>query len=305
MTAAWVAGATRARAMLAQRVGADAARELAAASGIGDAVRRLGGTAYRRGLEPDADLRAAQRAVSGTLLWQLRVLAGWLPQRWAWRARLFAAGFEIANIEALRRATAEPEVPPYRLGALATAWPRLSAARSPAELRQALAASPWGDPGDDSAAALATGLRVSAAVRTALTIPQSARWAAGRLALVVARERFVLDRRLTAPCAQRAARVLGSAATAAADYDEYLRRLPAVARWACADVTDPAELWQAEARWWTTLEQEGAQLLRVTRPSPDPVVGAVALLSADVWRVRAALEFAARGGGTEDFDALV
>jgi hypothetical protein len=291
--------------MLAHRVGADGARELAAAPGLAEAVRRLGGTVYRDGLEPGADLRAAQRAVSGALLWRLRVLAGWLPQRWAWRARLFASGFEIANIEALRRAQAAPELPPYRLGALATAWPRISTLRSPSELRQALAASPWGDPGDDSAWAVATGLRVSAAVRTALTIPQASRWAAGRLALVVARELFVVDRRLTAASARRAARVLGAPATVADDFDGYRRSLPAAARWACEGVNGPADLWRAEGRWWARVEQDGAQLLRTTRPAPDPVVGAVALLSADAWRVRAALEFAARGGAPEDFDALV
>jgi hypothetical protein len=37
-------------------------------------------------------------------------------------------------------------------------------------------------------------------------------------------------------------------------------------------------------------------MLRRSRFGPPPVVGAVALLSADAWRTRGALELAAHGG---------
>ena len=57
----------------------------------------------------------------------LRTLAGW---------------FELANADELLRLMAgRPANPEFRLGALATAWPRLRQARSPAGLRAALAAA--------------------------------------------------------------------------------------------------------------------------------------------------------------------
>ncbi|MFD0515749.1 hypothetical protein [Streptomyces aureus] len=54
------------------------------------------------------------------------------------------------------------------------------------------------------------------------------------------------------------------------------------------------------------MQADGAAMLRDGRYGPRVVVGAVAVLSVDAWRVRAALESAARGGRPgEVFDALV
>jgi len=307
--AGWVAGVTRARAMVSRRLGAHAAREVAAAATLDDALRYLEATAYRRDLDAEGGLAAAQRSVAATLLWHLRVLAGWLPRPGAGAVRVLAAGFEVANVDAHLRALsgATPDRPsPYRLGGLATAWPRLADTRSPAELRGVLASCAWGDPGDDSAAAVGSGLRISAAARTAGAVPEAVFWAAGRLALLVGRELFVHGRRLTEPSDRRAARVLGSGALRAATFADFRRQLPGPARWAVDGIEEPADLWRAEARWWTRVEQDGSALLRGSRLDAAPVVGAVALLSTDAWRVRAALESAARGGGPlEAFDALV
>ncbi|WP_406415994.1 hypothetical protein OH809_40640 [Streptomyces sp. NBC_00873] len=66
---------------------------------------------------------------------------------------------------------------------------------------------------------------------------------------------------------------------------------------------------------WTRVEKDGSALLRGSRLDGSallrgsrldaaPLLGAVALLSTDAWRVRAALESAARGGALEAFDAL-
>ena len=49
-------------------------------------------------------------------------------------------------------------------------------------------------------------------------------------------------------------------------------------------------------------------MLRRPVTGPDPVIGVIAVLAADAWRVRAALEVAARGGAgnhvaLEAFDA--
>ncbi|MCD0484518.1 V-type ATPase subunit [Streptacidiphilus sp. ASG 303] len=343
MTAAWAAGAARARAVASRRAGAPLARTLAAQRTLPDALRLLAATPYRRGLDPHAPPAAAERALHATLLWNLRVLAGWQPPAGAAMLRLLASGFEIANIEGhLRTLTAAgppgtpapgpadvpgppgvrpPTVPapagpprgsppaappapgappPYRLGALATAWPRLARTRTPAGLRAALAASPWGDPGGDTPAAVALWLRTDAAVRTAAAVPAAAPWAAGRLALLTAREVHLHGRPLPEPAARHAAGLLGRAAPRAATLADCRGLLPGPARWALDGVDAPAGLWRAEARWWARLERDGLALLRTRRPGPPPVVGAAAVLAADAWRVRAALQCAARGGVRTD-----
>ncbi|MEN1890732.1 hypothetical protein ACFY1B_38240 [Streptomyces mirabilis] len=293
---------TRSRAMLSRCLGAGA-QDVAGAATLDDALRYLGATAYGHDLGSAADLADAQRAVSATLLWHLRVLAGWQPRAGATAVRHLASGFEIANVDDHARALsgATPSPPArraYGLGALATAWPRLSRTGSPAELRAAMAGSAWGDPGGDSPAAVAIGIRIAAAGRTAAAVPPATRWAAGRAALLVGREVFLADRTLTLPTAHRAARVLGSKAVGAASFAEFLRHLPGAARWAVDGIGTPADLWRAEIRWWSRLRQEGLELLHGSGLDSSPVVGAVAVLSADAWRVRAALELAARGGGS-------
>lgn len=311
MGAGRVAGVTRARALRTRCLGAEGAGRVAASRELDDALRYLAATPYRRDVTAGATPAEAQRAVSATLLWHLRVLAGWQPAGGTDAVRALAAGFEIANTEDhLSALTADPDPrqpgaarlhpPPYRLGALAIAWTRVARTRSPAELRAALADSAWGDPGGDSPAAIATGMRVSAAVRLAAVVPDAARWAAARLALLFGREVFVIGRRMPDACAHRAARLLGSQAVGAQSYAAFRQALPADAGWLVTDIAEPAGLWRAEARWWDAVERDGRALLRRARFGPQPVVGAAALLSVDAWRIRGALELAARGGGPGD-----
>ncbi|MFJ3233783.1 hypothetical protein [Streptomyces sp. NPDC086787] len=310
MSAGWVAGAVRAKALVGRYPGTEGARDVARAPTLHDALQRLATTPYARYVRmPANDVRQAQRAVSATLLWHLRVLAGWLPRGGARLLVPLAAGFEIANVASRlpppegRRAEA---LEPYRLGALETAWRSLKRAGTPAETRAALTASPWGDPGGDTPWALVTGMRMAAARRTAVTVQPARRWAQGRAVLLAARELFVHHRSLPEPVLRDAARLLGTRATAAATYQEFRDRLPSSAGWALKDVNEPGELWLAEARWWRTVQADGTALLCEGRYGPRVVVGAVALLSVDAWRVRAALESAARGGRPgEVFDALV
>lgn len=305
MGAGWVAGTSRSRALLARCLGARGARELAAAPSVDAALRQLSTTAYRRFLVPDASLSQAQRAVSATLLWHLRVLAGWLPRTGAKALRALAAGFEITNTEDLLRSYGGLKTPPpYRLGALATAWGRLGAARNPGELRAVLTASAWGDPGGEDPASLAVSLRLAAAAQVDAAAGSARRWAVGRAALLVARVRFVSGRSLPAPAVRRAEALLGPRAVAADAFPGFRTGLRPDARWALDGITDPRDLWRAEARWWASVDREGREMLRATGYGPAPVVGAVAVLSADAWRVRAALESAAHAGVTlEAFDA--
>ncbi|MDN3027946.1 hypothetical protein [Streptomyces sp. S.PB5] len=302
MSIGWVAGVTRARAMAARRAGPDTARALADASGPADCVRLLAATIYRRGLDGNAG-----RAVSDALVWQLRVLAGWQPRAGATAVRLLASGFEIANTRdrLLTLAGGSPPTP-YRLGMLATAWPRLAQAASPAGIRAVLATSVWGDPGGETPAAVLTGMRLSAAVRTAGYVPPAERWAAGEAALLVAREVHLTGHRLTERAARDAARLLGTAAVQAPAFGDFRARLAPPARWALEGVGRPEDLWRAEARWWPEVERDALTLLSRARFDMSPVVGAAAVLGVDAWRVRAGLECAAHDGrAREAFDELL
>jgi hypothetical protein len=207
MSAGWVAGGVRAGGMARRRLGAAAIRALADSASLADAVEVLARSPYGAEVRPGDDLASAQRGVAVTVLWNLRILAGWLPAKGAQMLRFLAARFEIANIEErLRGFAANPEdlgVPPFVLGRLATAWPRLSATTSVAEIRATLAWSAWGDPGEDTPYAISVWVPLSWADRASSAMPAARPWAAGAAALTVAREVFVIGRRLPAEYARQ------------------------------------------------------------------------------------------------------
>lgn len=296
MSIGWVAGSVRARALARRRLGAAGARTVAASASLAEATELLARSPYGHRVSPGSGLADAQRGVADTLVWHLRVLAGWLPAAGAELLRPLAGWFEIANVDehlqALRGRAAEP---PYRLGTLAIAWPRLAATGSVEQLRAALAASPWGDPGPGDRE-IQLGMRLVWAERVAARVPAARTWAAGGAALLAARERFARGLRLPAGGEATAARLLGRPALAAGSLTELAAALPADARWAVADLRDPAELWAGEVRWWRRLHTDGEQLLAGSGFRPERVVGAVGSLAADAWLVRGALEVAARGG---------
>ncbi|HEU5469316.1 MAG TPA: hypothetical protein VFV67_01585 [Actinophytocola sp.] len=306
MSARWVAGNVRARALSSRRVGTDGARALAAAPSLDDAVRQLAATPYGRDVHAGQTLAQAQHAVGATLLWHLRVLAGWQPREGVESVRLLAGGFEITNSdELLLRLRGGSAEEPYQLGRLGVAWRRLVSAASRAEVREILAASAWGDPGADTPAAIELWMRMSWAARVSTAIPEAVRWAAGAAALRVAREVFQLGRRLDDPAGRRVAALLGPGALTAGTVADFRRVLGPDARWALSDVDAVDDLWRAEARWWHRLEADGFELLHGNRFDGQPVVGTVAVLAADAWRVRAALRVAAGGGAVGVFDVLV
>jgi hypothetical protein len=268
MTAGWVAGTVRARAMARRVLGPDAARQLAACQSLPEAQRMLETTPFRGAAEPGLSLSAAQHAIAETILWDLRVLAGWLPRDGVRLLRLLAGWFEIANVDELLEALAgRPSGAEFQLGALATAWPRLSEARSTAELRQALAASAWGDPGGDTVRDIRAGLRARWADRVAVFGDRAQAWATA--AAAVASAGGPGRPRQTRPGRPRSTLTAGVLA---------------------------AEPSQAEADWWRRVEREGRVLLRSSVADSGPVLGAVVVMTADARRVRAALASAARGG---------
>jgi hypothetical protein len=306
VSAGWVAGSVRAGPRARRRLGAGAARQLAASGSLAEALRVLAATHYGRAGLPEQTLAGAQHAVAGAVLWELRVLAGWLPGDGVRLLRALAGWFELANVDELLQALAgRPAGGEFRLGALATAWPRLRQAASIAGLREALAASPWHDPGEDTMLALRLGMRARWAARVAATGGPARTWAAGGAALLLAGERFTAERAVQPSVMDGALSLLGPAAAAAGTLEELASRLPAQARWVLTGISSPAGLWRAEAAWWARVESDGLRLLRTSGFGSGPVLGAVAVIAADAWRVRAALEIAARGGGPlEAYDAL-
>lgn len=306
MSRDWVAGAVRATAIARRRLGAAGARRLAASSSLPDALLALAGTPYGHDLRPEIGLDDAQRAVGATLLWHLRVLAGWVPRDGVDRLRLLAAGFEVANLDGhLDLLQGRPADRPFHLGTLATAWGRLRVTTTPAEVRYVLGTSAWGDPGADTPAALRLGARLGWAARVHAGVPEARGWAAGAVALLVARETFLAGHRLPEPLADRASAVLGAGWRTAATLAELPAALPREAAWALPRTGEPRHLWQSEAAWWHRLERDGFALLRRSDFGPGPLLGSVAVLGTDAWRVRAALGLAARGGGPlEAFDAV-
>ncbi|WP_461170675.1 hypothetical protein [Arthrobacter sp. Z1-15] len=388
MRSDWVAASVRARSMAQRRVGAGTCRDIAGAPGLQAALGQLADSVYGKELvdgrelhgrephgrefQPVQTLSEAHRATRRTVLWQLRVLAGWLPAGGTRLVRAAAAAFEVDNILALdlhlRRehagrenaagaatgltagasagtgagtstgtSTGAETFRAFDLGGLATAWPRLQATATEEELRSALASSPWGDPGTETALPdILTAVWLRRLTAEAAAVRP---WAAGAAALIAART-VVVDRAAPAPRLVTLLRPLlgtawtgtgypapgnpaprGPAGTAPANTPEpagpagpagsdsaassdtaaleTLRStLPPAAAQALDGVERPAGLWRAEAALAARIESDGFSLLRAGLPGPDVVLGAMAVLAADAWRVRAALASAAVQTGT-------
>jgi hypothetical protein len=306
VSAGWVGVSVRSRAMTNRRVGRSAARRLAASPSLPDALEALARTPYGHDLRGARDLATVQRAVVETVLWNSRVLAGWAPRKGVSMLRALAAVLEEANIRDRLRALGGADVPPaYRLGGLSTAWPRVARAGSVEEVRRVLAASPWGDPAGATADDIGLVLTASVTDRVIAAVPPAAWWASAACTLLVARTVVRDGRDLPTTARTAAARVLGQRALTSGSLPELAHRVPSSARWVLDGVSEPAELWRAEARWWARVERDGFALVRGPANGPGVLVGAVALMATDAWHVRGALELAARGGTPmEAFDAV-
>ena len=306
MSAGWVGVSIRSRAMTTRRLGRVTAHGLAASSSLDEALARLSQTSYGHDLLVSYDLATAERAVVESMLWNIRVLAGWAPTQGVAILRALLAYVEAANIrDHLRHLEGAVVPPPYHLGGLSTAWQRVVRADSMEEVRSVLATSPWGDPGGGTPDDIGLTLQTSLADRVVAAVPEAAAWAGAATALLLARE-VVRDRLDLPPAARRSAvRVVGERALGATSLPELAELLPAGTRWALDGVYDADDLWQAEGRWWARVERDGFTLVRRPTSGREVVVGALALQAVDAWRVRAALELAARGGGPmEVFDAV-
>lgn len=305
MITGWVAGDVRARAMTHRRLGRAGTRALASRGSLEEALVELAAGPYGHDVRPGQTLAQAQHAVGAALLWNLRVLTGWLPREGVAGMRAFASWFELLNVEAHLEELAggSGTGPPYHLGTLGTAWPRLSGARSADEVRQVLATSPWGDPGGDSRRDTHLALRGACAGRVASTHPEARPWAAAALTLLLARELLLTGRPVTDELARSVDGLLGPRARTATTLAALRAAVAPEVRRVLDPVDEAADLWRGELAWWELVEQDAFGLLHAARRGPAVVRGAVALLAVDAWRVCGALELAARGGSPEVVDA--
>lgn len=299
MKPAWVAGVTRTRLLLSRTIGARHARAIAGCRSLDEGIAALEGSAYGERIHAGEDLAAAERALAETLLWHLRLAAGWLPAAGASLVRMLARWFEIQNIDARLAALASDgrEPRPLALGGLATAWPAIAQSRTIEEMVAALDGSAWGRVAGRSAAELAIALRVAWARGVQETAPCAAYWVSGAAALLIARELLLADSREHLDQLGRLP-AIGVEALGARSVGDLRSALPARAAWALAEVNRPTDLWRAELGWWDRVERDAGVLLR-SGDDEEVVIGGVALLAFDARRTMRALEAAAHGEDTE------
>ena len=303
----WAAGGVRARAMTRRRLGRGAARGLAASGSVQAAVATLVHSPYGHDVRPGQTLAEAQRAVVETVLWNLRVLAGWAPREGATMLRVLLGAIEIGNVEDhLRRLAGAEAPPPYHLGG---AGHRLVAAgRAPRARPRCASSSPH-----RRGAIPVAGRRARSAWRCAR------RWPIGswrpRPALPRGRQgrqrcwwpggRPGASRAAGARRGQRRRGSSGRRPYRPRTLPELVAALPASARWALADVRSRQICGRRRRAGGHGSNTTASRCARRAAAGPEALVGAAALLAADAWRVRAALELAARGGAPlEVFDAV-
>lgn len=304
MPASWVAASVRARLLANRRIGGARALEVAQSASLPAALQILSRSPYGAHLTPDMPLEAAQREVGANLLWNLRVIAGWLPPGGVQVVQPLAAWFELANIEERLAYLSRGDHPaPFQLGRLGVAWPAVARATTPEAVRAAIATSRWGDPGEGGPVSWMVTLRFRWAAWVATAVPGADVWAFAACVLLAARLRFASDRSINLglipafglPALWWQARTL-------ADLRALLSKRTA---WVLDGVQGVPDLWRAEARWWSRVKRDSAEMLVASRFEEGVIAGTVGLLAHDAWLTRAALAAAARGGaGRAVFDAV-
>jgi hypothetical protein len=301
MSAGWVAATIRGRALTRRMVGPDGAHHMATSSWP-DARAALLGTFYGADLSAGADRRAVGSHAIEATMWQLRVIAGWLPPGQSALARVFAGPMEIANIEArLAQLAGLDADPPFRLGSLAVAWPRVAAANSVEQVRSVLATSVWRDPGGTDATTMALSLRVAWARRLASQVPATATWTKGAVAVLVARERFGFARTINEPTGRVIDGLIGHHWRRASSLSSLVDQLPKPASWPFLDTHDADDLWRAEIAVGRRVSRDAYRFANSGRYDKVAVTGAMALLLVDLWRVLGAIQLAGRTPVPEEF----
>jgi hypothetical protein len=302
MRADWVAATVRARALAHGRVGASGSHQIAARRGLPGALAALSGSVYGTRVLGVPDLAAAERATHDAVLWQLRVLAGWVPATESRLCRAAAGGYERDNIVDLAGHLHDGRPVPgaYSLGTLGTAWSRVGTTTSIQELTAALRHSPWGDVGAAGTTALRDVLTLVWLRRLADVAPPARSWVQLVGGLMAARI-VLVDRAQPSPRLRQLLRpVIGTGWEAAGDLDTLRGTLPHTVQRVLRGLDGPEQLWRAEAQVHAVVETDGFRLLHTALPGPDVVLGAIAVLAMDAWRVRAALAAACLGAGSSE-----
>jgi len=307
MTAGWVAAAMRGRALLRSEAGTGGARQIAIASTWAQGRDLLGRTIAGRNLSAGADRSTAHAAASTATIWQLRVLAGWVPPSSTSLVRVAAGPIEIGNIERhLAALEGAPRADAIPLGSLATAWPRVAACASAGAVRDVLRRSVWGDPGGADVVDIALGLRVAWLRRVRFAAPEMGDWARAGTAVLVARERFAFDREIADATRREIDRALGRRWHDADSITDLFDRLPERLRWPLADVDDPALVWRAERALIRRAAGDARRRAAAGADDRASVAAIITLLLVDLWRVHAAIELAGHGPTAgEVFDDVV
>lgn len=284
------------------RVGAGGSYKIAAQQNLHEGLSLLTDTIYAKKLVGCTSLAEAERAIHETVLWQLRVLAGWMPATGTRLIRTAAGVYEIANILSLYRslASGQPAIKFLDVGALATAWPQLREATSIAQLTQALRSSPWGDSASGDTAVSQDVLTLVWMRRLADVAAPARPWAEAVSAVTAARILFVENVAPSPRIIQVVLPLLGQSWLSAKSFSELQEALPSSTRLLFAGITTPEDLWRAEARVWAQVERDGFRLLRNSLPGSEVVLGAIAILATDAWRVCAALAAASIGSGSSE-----
>ncbi|HWF40919.1 MAG TPA: hypothetical protein VN683_02435, partial [Acidothermaceae bacterium] len=249
MTGAWVSADVRAIAMSHRTIGRAAASSLAACTDLAAALTQLQSSPYARDVRPSHDLADAQRAVASTLLWNVRVLAGWVPANGVGMLRIAMAWFEILNVEArLRPAERRPVPPRFEMGSLAsTSGGSESVTRS--NVVDRLRTTWWGQPSNESLWAIGLAMRSRLIDRASSGVPGASAWAAGAAALIVAREQVIAGNQLPSDVRRNLAHTLRRDAFEAQSLEALRERLPRRASWVLDNVDSPEDMWRAESGW--------------------------------------------------------
>jgi hypothetical protein len=283
MSGAWIAGNVRARGLAAADL-SDVADRVARSAGLQTACSVLGPTKWGHHLDEVATVEAAQRKIFETLLWQLRILAGWLPSDGVEAIRSCVMWFEIRNVEdRLAYFAGARAEPPYQLGRLGIISRRLGGTGNAGDVRHLMRMSAWGDPRGDDVYAIRIWMRRTWYRRARVAAPELRPWADAAASLFANRERL----------AQR---------SGGRTVVPITPLLPPAWSWATAVRSSGQDLWHAEERWWAQVREEGLRMLHSSIGTQGPAVGAVAMLASSAHRIATALEIAA-GGGAESLDA--
>jgi hypothetical protein len=306
VTAGWVAATMRGQALLRGAAGIAGARAIASTASWDPARELLARTIAGRSLAADADRAGARDATVSATVWQLRVLAGWLPPTSTGLVRLAAGPIEIGNVERhIEMLDGGPRRTTVALGSLATAWPRVAASTSTDAVREALRRSVWGDPGGTDRVTVGVGLRVAWLRRVQRVAPAAASWATGAMAVVTARERFAFGREIAAVTGHEIDRTLGRQWRAADSLGAMFDRLPPSSRWPLVGVDRPEDLWRSERAVLQRVTTEAGARAASGGRDRATLVAILALLLVDLWRVLVAIDLAGRDeSGREMFDAV-